>query len=159
MLVRPHLLPALRELESWLIEDRYFDAGRMRLRRMIREGADPVYKLCKKYGRVTTYAEPIVNIYLTLEEYNSLLAIPGQDLAKRRYFYEFCDHRFGIDEYGGPLKGLYTCEVEAQPGESVEAIAFPEFAVRDVTADEYFSGANLARTREFDWTRTADEQA
>ena len=145
MRVPPELLPDLRLLPYADIEDRYLNGGRLRLRKVTEAGAaESTYKLCKKYGPVGAYEEPIVNLYLTAEEYESLHILPGLDLRKRRYRYEYQGRRFSIDAHAGPLSGLYLCECEADSASELVEIAFPPFAVEDVTADHRFSGASLA---------------
>ena len=146
MRISPEQLPDLSSLHYTEIEDRYLDAGRLRLRKMTEGGAtESIYKLCKKYGSTGKYEEPIVNVYLTKEEYESLQVLPGQNLVKRRYRYEYQSHRFSIDAHTGVLAGLYLCECEAASTSELREITFPPFAVTDVTADPEFSGAILAQ--------------
>ncbi len=140
------LLPDLSGLRYTDIEDRYLDAGRLRLRKMTECGAtESIFKLCKKYGNTGKYEEPIVNIYLTREEYESLHILPGHDLVKRRYRYEYHGRWFSIDAHMGRWIGLYLCECEAHSVAELIEIAFPPFAFEDVTADPRFLGASLAR--------------
>ncbi len=81
-------LPDLANLPYRDIEDRYFTATRLRLRRIAAPGEEPTYKLCKKYGPLTQLTEPITNIYLTEAEYR-LFEILGADvIRKRRYSIE-----------------------------------------------------------------------
>lgn len=149
MLVRPDRLPDLGGLPCTVIEDRYFEAGRLRLRKMTGPAAtDVVYKLGKKYGAIGAYEEPIVNIYLSAAEYDLLRVLPGHDLVKRRYRFEHAGHVFAIDEHGGVLAGLYLCEREAALVADLLAVPFPPFAGRDVTGDARFSGASLARAQQ-----------
>ncbi|MCW3095250.1 MAG: hypothetical protein JWL77_868 [Chthonomonadaceae bacterium] len=147
MLIPPESLPDLSRLPYVDIEDRYLNAGRLRLRKMTAAGAtESIYKFCKKYGSDDTYKEPIVNIYLTREEYEVLMALPGRDLIKRRYRYEYQGCRFSIDAHMGLWAGLYLCECEAASIAELMAIVFPPFAVEDVTADARYSGSGLARS-------------
>lgn len=144
--IPPELLPDLSELPYADIEDRYLDTGRLRLRKVTQAGGmDSIYKLCKKYGSVSAYEEPIVNIYLTREEYEVLYALPGSDLVKRRYRYEYQGRHFSIDAHTGALAGLFLCECEATSTAELMEIAFPPFAVEDVTADSSYSGSGLAQ--------------
>jgi len=146
MRIPPELLPDLTSLPYTEIEDRYIDAGRMRLRKMTEFGATKsIYKLCKKYGSIGKYEEPIVNIYLTKEEYESFQILPGRDLVKRRYRYEYQGHCFSIDAHTGRWAGLYLCECEAASTSELLETAFPPFAVEDVTEDTRYTGAGLAQ--------------
>lgn len=72
-------------------------------------------------------------------------ALPGHDLVKRRYRYEYQGRRFSIDAHTGVLEGLSLCECEAASLSELMAIAFPPFAVEDVTTDPKYSGAGLAK--------------
>jgi CYTH domain-containing protein len=110
------------------------------------DAEESIYKLCKKYGSTGKYEEPIVNIYLTVEEYESLRVLPGRDLVKRRYRYEYQGRRFSIDAHTGALAGLYLCECEAASITELMAIVFPPFAIEDVTTDLRYSGASLAQS-------------
>ena len=146
MLIPSERVPDLSELPYADIEDRYLNGGRLRLRKVTEFGeTESVYKLCKKYGPTGNYEEPIVNIYLTVQEYESLRFLPGFDLVKRRYRYEYQGRRFSIDAHSGSLTGLYLCECEADSNTALLEIAFPPFATEDVTADPQFSGACLAQ--------------
>lgn len=148
MRIPPDLLPDLSALPYADIEDRYLEAGRLRLRKVTESGSsESIYKFCKKYGKTGRYEEPIVNIYLAREEYENLLLLPGRDLIKRRYRYNYQGHRFSIDAHTGRWDGLYLCECEAASTTEALEIAFPPFAVEDVTDDPRFSGVALAQTQ------------
>ena len=145
MLVNPEFLPDLSVCPCFMIEDRYLDAGRLRLRKATPLGSDEtVYKLCKKYGPITAYEEPIVNIYLSAGEYEALRLLPGRDLRKRRYKYDYQGRTFSIDEHSGALSGLYLCEIESISTADLLTVTFPPFAVRDVAGEAAYSGAGLA---------------
>ena len=146
MLVDPHSLPDLGGCESRLIEDRYFEFGRMRLRKISSAGAPvSIFKLCKKYGKTSSCSEPIANLYLSETEYAEFLKLPGDDLVKRRYRYEFEGRVFSVDEHTGILSGLFIVEKEGASSEELDSMRFPPFAIRDVTEDSRFSGSNLAK--------------
>ena len=149
MLVETARLPDLRGLPCKTIEDRYLEAGRLRLRKITNaDDAHVVYKLCKKYGSALAYQEPIVNIYLDAPEYDALRVLPGYDLTKRRYTVEYEGRRFSVDEHTGALTGVYLCEHEAASVSELLSVAFPPFAVEDVTLDPQFSGLSLARLQQ-----------
>jgi hypothetical protein len=66
-----------------LIEDRYLDGTRMRLRRMSRpELNETKWKLTKKYECEDPSARPIVSSYLTESEYR-VLAAPSISMSLR----------------------------------------------------------------------------
>jgi CYTH domain-containing protein len=144
-LVRPGVVEALPVAARRRIEDRYLDGARMRLRRIVDEGSGQIeFKLCKKYGSADPISEPIVNIYLTAEEHAAFAILPGVDIAKRRLSIEHAGRAFSLDLFEGPLQGLVICEAEAPSRDDVVALQFPPWVGPEVTADAFFSGANLA---------------
>jgi CYTH domain-containing protein len=137
--------PDLAAARVRLLEHRYLDAGRLRLRRITHfDGNPPEFKLCKKYGSADAVSEPIVNIYLTAKEHAALAALPGRPLAKRRHTVAHQGRAFGVDVFEGALAGLILCEAEGATPEAIRAIVFPPWASREVTADPFFTGGNLA---------------
>jgi CYTH domain-containing protein len=137
--------PDLAGARVRLIEDRYLDAGRLRLRRITHfDGHAPEHKLCKKYGSADPASEPIVNIYLTPEEHAAFAALPGRPLRKRRYTARHDGRAFSVDVFEAALAGLVMCEAEAATPEAIRALAFPPWAAREVTGDSFFSGGHLA---------------
>ncbi len=112
------------------------DGGRLRLRAMTDAATGAVeYKLGKKYGGDSPYAQPIVNVYLSADEYFALAVLPGRALRKRRYRYEQGGQRFSIDVFEGTHAGLVLCEAEAPSLEVLRALTFSAFVLGDVTAD------------------------
>ena len=102
-LVDSRNLPELRASDARLIEDLYIDGGRLRLRRTTMPGgAEPEFKLAKKYAPDNPLIGPMTNLYLNAEEYAVFSVLPGARLAKRR-------HKVGafvVDVFEGGLKGL-----------------------------------------------------
>lgn len=107
-LIREGAMPLVASAPRRIIEDRYVRGGRLRLRGVFPDGADPVYKLGKKYGREGLGPEQVVSIYLTGQEYESLLSLPGASLRKARYSVE--GGSLDVLEY--PSAGLAIFEVE-----------------------------------------------
>ena len=138
--------PDLSAAPVRLIEDIYLADSRLRLRAITHaDGAGPEFKLCKKYGSDDPASGPIVNIYLSAEEHAMLSALPGHALRKRRHTIEHAGRAFSLDVFEGPLTGLVLCEAEAESAQAIGALSFPPWAVREVTADPFFTGAELAR--------------
>lgn len=141
-LVNPARAPDLTGLAFRRIEDRYLDGTRLRLR-AIADSATGAreFKFCKKYEGGDPLAGPIVNIYLTPAEHAVLTAAPAAEIVKRR-------HRvggFGLDVFEGALEGLMLCEAEAPSVEAAQALIFPSWTLREVTADPFFTGGALCR--------------
>lgn len=143
-LVAPARLPDLTGLPFRQIEDRYVTGTRLRLRSMTdSETGVRDLKFCKKYPGGDPVSGPITNLYLTEAEHQLLSALPARTIVKRRYRLPHGGRSFGIDLFGGELSGLMLCEAEAEGREAIMALAFPPWAVREVTDDPFFSGGNL----------------
>jgi hypothetical protein len=140
-------LPDLSGARVRLIEDLYLDDSRLRLRAITAFDGEPrQFKFCKKYGSDDPASGPIVNIYLSAQEYAALCGLPGRRLCKQRYTLAHGGWAFSVDVFEGALAGLIMCEAEAESVEAIRALAFPPWARREVTGDPFFSGGNLART-------------
>lgn len=141
-LVYPARAPSVEGLPHRLIEDRYIDGARLRLRMAAHSvtGARDL-KLCKKYGSDDPLSEPIVNIYLSAEEYAVLAVLPATVIVKRRYLVDGC----GLNIFYGELSGLILCEKEAPSREAASALVMPDWVGREVTADGFFTGGQLSR--------------
>lgn len=144
-LLKKKSLPSLEALDKTKIVDKYFPETKIRLRKMTNlKSGENVYKLCKKYGKLTNTSEPITNIYLNESEYLLLNNLPGYILTKNRYGYPFHDKLYSIDEFTRSMEPFYLLELEIGDGESFEDVELPEFIERDVTEEEGFSGYSLA---------------
>lgn len=126
--------PRLDEHPVTLIEDRYLNHTRLRLRRMTRvDLGEIVCKLTKKYECADPSARPIVTSYLTEAEYQVLLALPARELTKHRYRLPFGGRYWSVDLFGGALQGLETIECEAEDNASLTALEPPHWALREIT--------------------------
>jgi CYTH domain-containing protein len=138
-------LPELAGLAFRRIEDRYVMGTRLRLRSMTdsASGAREL-KFCKKYEGDDPVSGPVTNLYLSEAEHAVLIALPARVIAKRRYRLEHEGRGFGVDVFEGELSGLVLCEAEAQTRAAILALVFPPWAVREVTADRFFTGGHLS---------------
>jgi len=136
-------VPALDPETARLIEDRYVDGGRLRLRRMSGGGRPEQLKLTRKYGGALP--EPITTLYLSADEYLVLSGLPAAPLRKRRYQLPAGDTRFSLDVFEGALTGLMLSEVEADSTAVLAAIAPPPWSAGEITGDPRWTGAALAR--------------
>jgi CYTH domain-containing protein len=141
-LVREGAVPALASASRRIIEDKYIQGGRLRLRAVFADGSEPIYKLGKKYGRDGTEPEQVVSVYLTEQEYGSLLVLPGANLRKVRYGVE----GGSLDVLECPSPGLAIFEVEFQSQSAAEAYIAPAFVGEEVTFSANYSGYALAHT-------------
>ena len=140
-LVDPARRPDLSGLAHILIEDRYIDGTRMRLRRMTAsDSGRVVLKLSKKYDVDDASARPMVTTYLTQIEYDLLAALPAHVLTKRRHDLG----TFSIDLFESRLAGLELAESEQPDAASLAALVAPDWALAEVSEDAAYQGGNLA---------------
>jgi CYTH domain-containing protein len=146
---------------GWRITDHYFPATRLRLRRMKSISADEtIYKLTQKYRSADQNATEttITNLYLSEAEYNFLLSLEAKVIEKRRSPYTMQRQHFSIDVFEGRHQGLILAEIEfEQAGEEAED-ALPFFALQDVTSDPFFTGGNLARMTDLEFSQGLSER-
>ena len=126
--------PSLDAEPMTIIEDRYIDGTRLRLRRMSQPDLGEVkWKLTRKYECADPAARPIVTSYLTQAEHEILRAFPAQTLTKRRYHLAIGGRYWSLDCFEGPLQGLETVECEAEDGVALAALEPPGWALREIT--------------------------
>ncbi|MBV9821258.1 MAG: hypothetical protein JO144_03365 [Actinobacteria bacterium] len=139
------------------IEDRYLDGTRLRLRRVT--GAGPV--VCKLGQKVPAAEDDPslvwhTTLYLTEQEYRRLAVLPAAVLVKLRRPVAHGGLVFAVDEFAGALHGLVLAETElpvadlpgAAPGTAgtgAEPLELPPWLGAEVTSDERYTGAALAR--------------
>jgi len=125
------------------IIDRYIRGTRLRLRRS--EADEGVaYKLGQKIraNRSDPEVVKLTNLYLSAEEYAVLAALPAAELSKTRWHAPL-ERKDGDDRpVPGRLEGLVLAELELD-GAAV-LLPPPNFALRDVTNEDPFSGGALA---------------
>ncbi|MFL6159358.1 MAG: hypothetical protein ACJ72D_25000 [Marmoricola sp.] len=125
-----------------IIEDRYLSGGTLRVR-AVRGDGEPVFKLTQKVrpNRDDPSEVAITNLYLSEDEYQMLVTLPGADLSKTR---SLCEG-FAVDVFHGPLEGLVLAEVEV---DDLRAdLALPTWLGSEVTHDDRYSGGELAAGR------------
>lgn len=138
-LVSPDFLSNLERLPYRVVEDLYIANTRLRLRKMSSPTGEPVYKLCKKYGRDASLANPITNIYLSEDEYRVFSVLDGARISKRRYAVA----GGSIDVYaGGEAIAIFEMEFDSES----DAVGYvpPAFTGEEVTDRAQYSGASLA---------------
>jgi len=129
-----------------LFQDRYLDCGRLRLRRLADSDSDRVvFKLTKKFESESSFARPVVNIWLSPAEYEALATLPANTLSKTRHYDDYQGLVFSIDVFDGELAGLILCETETEGLDTLHAARFPPYARWEVTEDPFFTGGSLCR--------------
>lgn len=136
-LVKVDRLPAVDGMPCWIITDKYIDGTRLRLRKMVDCGGSrgPIYKFCKKYGKVSDIEEPITNIYLAEQEFNLLNQLAGRVLVRRRFTIMAMGKRFSFNEV---INGDGPAIIEAEFESVEEALncQLPDFIGKEVSGNE-----------------------
>ncbi len=139
-------VPPTEPGDALQIEDRYLDGTRLRLRR-VGDAGSVVFKLGQKVRAVAD--DPslvwVTTLYLTEQEHRRLSALPAAVLTKTR---RRVDHRgtiFAVDEFAGDLRGLVLAETELPGGATGGRLELPPWLGREVSSDERYTGAALAR--------------
>ncbi len=139
--VDPSRRPATDAHPHVLIEDRYIDGTRLRLRRMTDPASGRVaLKLTKKYDAADPLARPIVTAYLDAAEYDVFARLAAAPLVKQR----FAVDGFSLDVFGGALAGLELVEIEAGGAALLADICPPVWAGDEVSHDPRYGGGALA---------------
>jgi CYTH domain-containing protein len=144
-LVDAALRPRIDGMDATLIEDRYLDGTRLRLRRMASAGR-VVWKLTKKYETERPEARPIVTAYLTAAEHALLTSLPAFALRKRRYRLPVGGRVWSLDLFEGALAGFELVETEAGSEAELAALVPPPWATKEVTHDRRYQCGALAQT-------------
>ncbi|KRA84619.1 hypothetical protein ASD76_04920 [Altererythrobacter sp. Root672] len=137
--------PNLEGLDFTLIEDRYIEGTRMRLRRMTRRG-ETALKLTKKYETERPETRPIVTAYLTEAEHALLASLPAFAMRKRRFHLPVDGRYWSLDLFEGPLARLELVEAEAADEAALDALVPPAWATKEVTHDPRYQCGSLAQT-------------
>jgi CYTH domain-containing protein len=139
--------PTLVGRHTTLIEDRYIDGTRMRLRRMSRpELGEVKWKLSKKYECEDASARPVVTTYLTDAEHELLRALPARELVKLRHHIEIDGLWWSLDLFRGALAGLEVIEIEASDKAALAALVPPSWTTKEVTHDPRYQCGSLVQT-------------
>lgn len=123
------------------ITDRYIEGTTLRLREQSDDGGPAIFKLTQKTPARAGGAQQslITGMYLTKEEFHVLAKLPAKELSKTRYSVP----PFGIDVFEGKLEGLLLAEAEFDSPAAADALRLPSFILREVSADDRFTGGRL----------------
>ena len=146
-LVDPVARPPLAGVPATLIEDRYIDGTRLRLRQMSRPDlGETKWKLTKKYECDDPAMRPIVTSYLTAAEHALFTALPARTMRKTRHHLLLAGHWWSLDRFEDTLAGLELVEIEAPDEAALAALVPPPWAAKEVTHDERYQCGALAQT-------------
>ena len=128
------------------IVDRYLHGTRLRLREVTETDGTIVRKLGHKV-RLGDDAREVActSLYLDEAEWAALRGLPGDVLSKVRILVPYGDHVIALDAFEPPNDGLLLAEIDGGDGPASELPASLA-VVREVTDDEQYTGASLART-------------
>ena len=124
------------------IVDRYLSGTRLRLREVTETDGTVVRKLGHKVRLGNDAAEVAhTSLYLDDTEWKTLAVLPGDELAKTRTLVPFDGWTVAVDVHAD---GTVIAEIDAgdRPDRELPATFA---AVREVTGDERYTGAALAR--------------
>ena len=130
------------------IVDRYLHGTRLRLREVTETDGTVVRKLGHKV-RLGDDAREVActSLYLDDAEWAALGALPGDTLTKLRVLVPHGEHTIALDVFERPYVGLFLAEIDVgdQPVAVPEALPERYHVIREVTHEEAFTGAALAR--------------
>lgn len=128
--------------ETVEIVDRYVDGTRLRLREVRAADGTVTRKLTQKVRLADDAAQvACTNLYLDDAEWALLSALPGRELRKTRHKVRRDGVLLVVDVHAD---GTMVAEIDDADGPAVPVPAWLD-VVRDVTAEESFTGAGLAR--------------
>ena len=135
------------------LDDLFLEGTHLRLRQIRSPNGDWIItKLGQKIADPDAIHDPrcrqMTTLYLPQHEGAVFASMPGLRTAKRRYKLPEQAWIFCIDVWESPegIAGTILAEVEAPSIEELERIAIPEWALREVTADDRYSAIALARS-------------
>jgi CYTH domain-containing protein len=134
-------------IRNLLINDRYINGSNLRLRRIEEDSQPTVFKLGQKIRIGGEHPLKIAHttMYISENEFDSLLGLPAKVLVKKRSVFPHGDYHFSVDVFEGELTGLSLVEVDlGEEGTSYEML--PLEKTIEVTSDERFTGGKLADT-------------
>lgn len=137
------------------ITDNYIEGTTLRLRKQCSSDGGTTFKLTQKLTVRGSGSQQgfITSIYLTQDEFQVLAQLPARMLTKTR----FSVPPFGIDVFDGLLEGLILAEAEFDSAAAADALTIPSFVIREVSADDRFTGGQLVRaSREQIWSWLSD---
>ena len=82
-LVDATAVPDLSGTPYRLYEDLYLKDSRLRLRKITEPNGNVLYKLGKKYGKLSVLSEPITTLYLSKMEYERFGVLDGDASTKQ----------------------------------------------------------------------------
>ncbi len=85
----------------------------------------------------------MTRVFIPEEKFAGHAAHGEKEIRKNRYFPGFQGREMAVDVFLGTLWGLILAQVSFDTGEEMEQFSMPEFAVLDVSGNQFFRGENL----------------
>jgi hypothetical protein len=128
------------------ITDLYITGTRLRLREALPANGGPPMRRLSRKADVESSTRLLTSIYLSPEEFALLAHLPGLPLRKVRHRLKPMNGAaaMSVDRFEGPLQGLIMGEAEFDDDAAMLAFPLPDFALREVTDDVRYTGAELA---------------
>ena len=140
-------VPREQVVRTEAITDLYVTGARLRLREARPlDGGPPMLRLTRK-ADVDAHTRLVTSIYLPEEEFAVLAAsLSGPRIKKLRHRLQpVAGAAVVVDDFQGELAGLILAEVEFKTDDLLAAFPMPDFATREVTDDDRYTGGYLAK--------------
>ncbi len=82
-------------------------------------------------------------IKLSQEEYDAIAIIPGKRVSKLRYYFPYQDRIAEVGVFQEALAGLVLIDIEFETVAEKDAFEMPEFALAEVTHEDFLAGGML----------------
>ena len=128
------------------ITDKYFEDTRIRLRQIrVPETNQRTNVLEQRNFNGNDLSKiKYSQMFLNEAEYKTFARIKGSEIRKNRYFIEVFGKRVEIDIFLKPLQNLSIANVYFETEAEAREFKLPDFALKEITNDEFFTGENLA---------------
>ncbi len=129
----------LEECERTNIHDKYIKTTsphKLRLRKK-----DDKFELTKKSQQYPEDASVQIEetIKLNEDEFNVLMQLPGIELHKIRYFYNYNGLNMELDMFQDALEGLVSIDCEFPTEREKNTFVMPDFCLVDVTQEKFIA--------------------
>lgn len=151
VLLLPDLPESLtRASYHWQLFDNYIKNTRLRLR-YIRIPQTKEWKRSLQQRFPANENDLLIwetsEIHLNNDEFAAFERFGGREIRKNRYFFEADERNYEIDVYIGNLWGLSLAKTYFDSESELRNFEKPEFAIADVTGDEFFLDKNLVEKK------------
>lgn len=157
--------PLTRADDHWQIFDDYTAGGEFRLRQIRVPQTREWFRFREKIEVISSGQRgltlEITRVFLPDEGFSGHAAHAEKEIRKNRYFPELEGREMAIDVFLGNLWGLILAQAFFDTDEEMEQFTVPEFAVMEVSGNQFFRGENLVEKNfeqvreEFDKNRSS----